>query len=244
MADLNPAKAWNGLSKNGKIAVVAGVLAISIYIWYREKQKAAAASASGASANAADQSSTDSTASTGDGIDPTTGIPYSQEAGYDSSTDPSNSYQSGYDDAMAAYGSDAGLGSSYGAPTSGTDTSSGAGATTSTTPTDTSAPSPTVNVNVSPSSTTGGGAPSSPSPSVAHSAPAPALSQGAIDTTNAAGKPAPKAGYTLVGTGNGNYQYVPNSKAKRGYKIYPSISHTKPAANAVGLGNGLWEVPA
>lgn len=247
MADLDPMKAWSGLSKNGKIAVVAGVLAISIYIWYREKQKAAAAQTNAASASAQDQSSTDTTGSTTDpnAIDPATGIPYSQESGYDSSTDPTSEYMAGYDAAQAsAYGGDSGLGYSYGADTSGTDTGTGAGATTSTTPT---TPDITINVPSSaPSTTTGGGAPSSPPAALAHAAPkpAPALASGAIDTTNATGKPAAKAGYTLVGTGNGGYQYIPNSKAKKGYKIYPSISKTKPSANAVGLGNGLWEVPA
>lgn len=247
MADLNPAKAWNGLSKNGKIAVVAGVLAISIYMWYREKQKSAAAAASAQSASGSD---TSNTAGDNSGIDPTTGIPYSEEQGssgyYDSSIDPTTGVPYAEEYAMSAYGGDAGLGASYGAPTSGTDTTTGAGSTNSN-GTDSTSPNITINVPPSssgPSTTTGGGAPSTPSPTAAHSAPAPALSQGAIDTTNAAGKPAPKAGYTLVGTGNGNYQYVPNSKAKKGYKIYGSISHTKPQANAIGLGNGLWEVPA
>jgi len=60
-------------------------------------------------------------------------------------------------------------------------------------------------------------------------------------------KPPAKRGYTVVGTGHGNHQYVPDKLVKTpGGRIYGSVSHTAPVVHgnqvAKGLGNGLWEI--
>lgn len=234
---MNPAKSWNNLSRNGKIAVVAGVLAIALLWYYHDKQKQAATAA--AAAATSDASGTSDTSSD-------TGSTDTGYNGYsDSSLDPSSAYTTGYEDALSAYGSDLYQGGyGYGGYT-GTDTSSGAGATNSTAPT-TTPTAPPVNVTVNtPSSSTGGGAPNAPAAAEAHTvstiSTGKLLSSGAILAPT--GNRTTKSGYVTVGTGGGNYQYVPVSLAPKGYTIYHSVSSSKPQANAKGLGNGLWAVP-
>jgi hypothetical protein len=232
---MNPVKSWDNLSKNGKIAVVAGVLAISI-LWYFHSKKANAAAAAAAATTSDASGTSDSSTVDGDSTD---------DSGFDdSSLDPSSDYISGYEDALSAYGSEDSLGAGeFG--TTGTDTTTGAGATNST-----GTPAPPVTINVSPdapSSTTGGGAPSTP-PATAHTVtPASSTSVGNLLLKGAilapAGSRTTKNGYVTVGTGGGNYQYVPTSAAPKGYTIYHSVSSTKPVASAKGLGNGLWAVP-
>ena len=243
----NPIKMWDGLSKNGKIAVVAGVVAISLLWYYRSRQKAAtAAAASTASTDTTNNStSTDPTSSTDSSMYDTSGYgsSYGDYGGYDSSLDPTAAYQAGYDSAVTAYGSNLPPSTTSAPPTTGTDTTSGAGATNSNgTPT----ASPVTINNDYPSSTTGGGAPSTPPAALAHTT-APATSTGSPIFGGAilapAGSRTTKAGYVTVGTGNGNYQYVPDSAAPKGYTLWHSISGTKPTSNAKGLGNGLWAVP-
>lgn len=68
------------------------------------------------------------------------------------------------------------------------------------------------------------------------------LASGAIFAP--AGDRTTKNGYVTVGTGGGNYQYVPTSVAPKGDTIYHDVSGTQPVAGAKGLGNGLWAVPA
>lgn len=73
------------------------------------------------------------------------------------------------------------------------------------------------------------------------------LHPGAIQARYGSTAPPPKNGYTIVGTGGGNWQYVPDSLVTTaGGYIYGSLSRAAPvvAAGEVakGLGNGLWEI--
>lgn len=73
------------------------------------------------------------------------------------------------------------------------------------------------------------------------------LTPKAIQAPAGSSAPPPKNGYTVVGTGSGNYQYVPDSlvTAAGGYissKISRTAPKVGPGQTAKGLGNGLWEV--
>lgn len=73
------------------------------------------------------------------------------------------------------------------------------------------------------------------------------LHAGAIQAPYGSTAPPPKNGYTVVGTGGGNWQYVPDSLVTTaGGYIYGSLSRAAPvvAAGEVakGLGGGLWEI--
>ena len=202
---------------------------VAIYLWYRYSQ--------GSSSTPATASNT--------GVDPVTGIPYSQEeAAYQNEaasaqvpgsggiTDPSSgtSTPSGLDLAdfltyLQQFEQATGttLGPSTPAPPPPQQNSDG------TTPPDNNSPpttAPSTNGRISTGTL---------------------LHAGAIFAPFGSTAPPPRNGYTVVGTGNGNWQYVPDNliTAAGGY-LFGSISHNAPTApaghHAVGLGNGLWEI--
>lgn len=77
-------------------------------------------------------------------------------------------------------------------------------------------------------------------------APGTKLANGNIQGPVSSTKPAAKVGYTLKGTGNGNWVYVNNKNVKTAAgKIAAPSGHNKPAAKKgytiKGLGNGKWE---
>lgn len=217
---------------------------ITIYLFYRSQ------SASGTSSTAAQQAA--------QGIDPNTGVPYSQEeSAYLSSLSPGTqtSSGSGGDTTGAGAGGAYDL-NSFLTTLAGLEAAGVNFGTTAPTP----MPAPV------------GPTPPAPAPGAPAPAPAPApsngtttpgtggspgtntqvgqrLSTGALLVANAIlapfGSRTTKQGYVTVGTGGGNYQYVPVNIAPRGFTLFHTISGTNPAPRiARGLGHGLWAVPA
>lgn len=207
---------------------------VAIYLYYRYSQ-----------ANSSSSPTSSSAAAVNNGIDPVTGIPLSEEqAAYQN--EAASALAPGSGGSTGSGGSSGGSGSST--PDLGqeiTDITNliqsleGAGLVpppgTNGTPTPAPAPAPV----------TGGNPPSAP-PSVGSR-----MSTGTLLNVKAilapfGSAPPPKTGYTTVGTGNGNWQYVPDSLAPIGGAIVTSISHNAPTAptgfTTRGLGQGLWAI--
>lgn len=110
---MNPLDMWNKLGRDGKIAVVVGAIIIG-YVYYKHKQNVAAQQAASTDSSGTNTSTSSGTGGDTSGIDPATGIPYSQEGGttgqYNPSLDPSYGGSSPYG-GYGGYGTDGGSGS-------------------------------------------------------------------------------------------------------------------------------------
>lgn len=209
---------------------------VAIYLWYRYTQASSTSTTS------------TSTAASNTGIDPITGVPYSEEE---------SAFQNEAASALAP-----GSGGSYngttatGAPDLGQEIGDVTGLITSLQTsglipgpgTVTSGSSGTSDSGGSSTSTgAGGGTPAAPPTVSTRMSTGNLLNVKAILAPFGSTAPPAKSGYTAVGTGNGNWQYVPNDlvNVAHGY-IYGSISHNAPTApkgyTAKGLGQGLWEI--
>lgn len=205
---------------------LAGVVAM--YLYYRH------ASAS--------SSTTISTAASNTGIDPVTGVPYAdEESAFQneaaSALAPGSGGSAGSVDTTGA-GTSPDLGQEIqdvtglitSLQTSGLIPNPGSGSTsTGATTTGTNASTPTTAPSTNGRTSTGT-----------------LLHLGAILAPFGSTAPPARAGYTAVGTGNGNWQYVPNSLVNvAGGYLFGSVSHNAPTAPTGfitrGLGNGLWE---
>jgi hypothetical protein len=256
-------KMWNGLGRNGKIALVAGVAIVTFLWWHRQQAKKA-------EANAPAQGSTGDTNSC---ADPNSNSNSNTCYGYNTNMCGSNTcadynYMSGYDAGIASAGSlycgMIGSGSIANNGTAGPGTLAG---TNSCASGSTSADREwadllagyglanaqnTGAVASLPASITGGGAPATGVAGAATTTHAHTVSITKPSPTAVGGivvgpsrrKPPAMAGYTIKGIGHGWWENVPapTEGVPRGYKLYPRRTNRKPNPSAKGLGNGWWAV--
>ncbi len=224
----NPLDMWKGLGKNGKIALIAGLIIVSAYLYYHSKKKTAATVGAPSDSTTANQAS--SSSETGD-TTPSGSNGYQSNGYIPDSMNPAVSdvpIESGY--GLSAYGSSSGGVGGYVGTGGG-----GAGTVTGTTQPPSATPPAPVDVTINnpapggsstggagtttspPSASTGGGAPSTPAANahLAKNAPQPSLSPGAIRAPYGPHKPPPRAGYTIKGQGHGYWEYVPIKKPKK-----------------------------
>lgn len=202
---------------------------VAIYLYYRYSHNSSSSSASSVASNT--------------GIDPVTGVPYvDEQAAYQNEAASAMTPTAG----GGSYSADGTTGTSTG-PDLGQEIQDVTGLITSLEGSGLIPSAPAANSDGTTAAPTNQSAPTTAPSTNNRMSTGTLLHAGAIQAPFGSTAPPSRAGYTAVGTGNGNWQYVPNSLVNvAGGYLFGSISHNAPHApsgyTTHGLGNGLWEI--